>query len=35
VGEWALREGRWGDLELTANWRQFLDDPRPFLRHLG
>jgi predicted ATPase len=35
VGDWGLREAEWGDLELTASWRQFLDDPRSFLRHLG
>jgi predicted ATPase len=34
VGDWGLREAEWGDLALTANWRQFLDDPRSFLRHL-
>ena len=22
------------DLEVTANWRQFLDDPQAYLRHL-
>jgi hypothetical protein len=34
VGAWGLREARWADLELTASWRQFLDDPASFLRHL-
>jgi len=34
VGPWDLREARWADLELTANWRQFLDDPAAFLRYL-
>ena len=34
VGPWGLRETRWADLELTANWQQFLDDPASFLRHL-
>lgn len=34
VGPWGLREARWADLELTASWRQFLDDPQAFLRHL-
>ena len=34
VGEWGLREVAWEDLELTASWRQFLRDPRAFLRHL-
>jgi predicted ATPase len=34
VGGWGLREAAWADLELTASWRQFLEDPRSFLRHL-
>ncbi len=34
AGPWGLREARWADLELTANWRQFLDDPASFLRYL-
>jgi predicted ATPase len=35
VGPWGLREAAWADLELTTSWRQFLDDPRAFLRHLS
>jgi hypothetical protein len=34
VGDWGLREVDWADLELVAGWRQFLDDPRSFLRYL-
>ena len=34
VGPWGLRPAAWDDLELTANWRQFLDRPESFLRHL-
>ncbi|MGY1820463.1 AAA family ATPase [Geodermatophilus sp. SYSU D00079] len=34
VGPWGLRDAEWADLELTASWRQFLDDPASFLRHL-
>jgi predicted ATPase len=34
VGPWGLRPAVWAELELTANWRQFLDDPQAFLRHL-
>jgi predicted ATPase len=34
VGDWGLRETEWAGLELTASWRQFLTDPRSFLRHL-
>jgi predicted ATPase len=35
VGPWGMRPARWDELELTANWRQFLRDPGSFLRHLG
>ncbi|SDO39359.1 Predicted ATPase [Klenkia soli] len=35
VGPWGLRPATWEELELTANWRQFLDRPEGFLRHLG
>jgi predicted ATPase len=34
VGPWGLRDAEWTDLELTASWRQFIDDPASFLRHL-
>ncbi|SSC24542.1 ATPase AAA [Klenkia terrae] len=34
VGPWGLRPAAWDDLELTASWRQFLDRPESFLRHL-
>jgi predicted ATPase len=34
VGPWGLRPAQWDELELTANWRQFLDGPEGFLRHL-
>lgn len=34
VGEWGLRETAWDDLALVADWRTFLADPRPYLRHL-
>jgi predicted ATPase len=35
VGEWGLRPTTWADLELTRSWRQFLDAPESFLRHLA
>lgn len=35
VGPWGLRDAARADLELTASWRQFLTDPRSFLRHLS
>lgn len=28
------RETTWEDLDLVADWRAFLDDPRRTLRHL-
>jgi predicted ATPase len=34
VGPWGLRPATWDELELTANWRQFLRAPDSFLRHL-
>jgi predicted ATPase len=34
VGDWGLREAEWTALELTANWRDFLQDPESFLRYL-
>jgi predicted ATPase len=34
VGAWGLRPARWEDLELTVNWRAFLDAPQAYLRHL-
>ncbi|WP_369136648.1 ABC transporter ATP-binding protein [Modestobacter versicolor] len=34
VGDWGLRPARWEDLRLTRDWRQFLDDPGAYLRHL-
>ena len=34
VGGWGLRPARWDELELTASWRQFLDSPEAYLRHL-
>ncbi|MCZ2826265.1 MULTISPECIES: AAA family ATPase [unclassified Modestobacter] len=35
VGPWGIRAAAWDELELTANWRQFLRAPESFLRHLG
>jgi predicted ATPase len=34
VGDWGLRPARWDELELTRSWRQFLDQPTSYLRHL-
>jgi predicted ATPase len=34
VGSWGVRESSWPELELTANWRAFLEEPDAFLRHL-
>jgi predicted ATPase len=35
VGDWGLRPSRWEELELTLGWRQFLNEPTSYLRHLG
>jgi predicted ATPase len=34
LGDWGLRRVRWEDLELVAAWRQFIDDPDSYFRHL-
>lgn len=34
VGEWGLRERAWDELELVANWRDFLASPPRYLRHV-
>jgi predicted ATPase len=35
LGPWGIRPtARWHDLELVASWRQFLNEPQSFLRHL-
>lgn len=33
VGPWGLRPAVWEELELVANWRNFLSGPERFLRH--
>lgn len=34
VGEWGMRRTAWDELELVANWRQYLDNPAAYLRHM-
>jgi predicted ATPase len=34
VGAHGMRPVRWEELELTANWRRFLEAPAAYLRHL-
>ncbi len=34
LGDWGLRTASWQDLELVAEWREFLRQPQAFLRHL-
>jgi predicted ATPase len=34
VGDWGIRPARWEDLELVMAWRQFLDEPDSYFRHL-
>lgn len=35
VGSWGLREAAWSELELVQCWRQFMNEPQSFLRHLA
>ena len=34
VGAHGVRRARWEQLELTDNWRRFLEAPQAYLRHL-
>lgn len=34
LGEWGIRPARWEDLEIVRSWRDFLNDPGLYLRHL-
>jgi len=35
LGDWGIRPARWGELELVAEWREFLREPDIFFfRHL-
>lgn len=34
LGDWGIRPASWSELELVAEWREFLHDPRAFIRHL-
>jgi predicted ATPase len=34
LGDWGIRPVSWEQLELVANWRQFLGRPQSFLRYL-
>jgi len=34
LGDWGIRRARWQDLELVLAWRQFLDEPGSYFRHL-
>jgi predicted ATPase len=33
-GDWGIRQANWEDLELVMAWRQFLDRPDSYFRHL-
>ncbi len=33
-GEWGFRQSTWEELELTAHWRNYLDAPMRYLRHV-
>jgi predicted ATPase len=34
LGPWGMRPARWEDLELVQSWRDFLNTPQRWLRHL-
>lgn len=34
IGPWGIRPAAWDELELTQNWRRFLQAPDAYLRHL-
>lgn len=34
LGEWGIRTASWSELELVAEWREFLREPQSFLWHL-
>jgi predicted ATPase len=34
LGEWGIRPAAWNELELVAEWREFMRDPQSFIRHL-
>ncbi len=34
LGEWGIRPAQWNDLDLVGHWRQFLQDPALYYRHL-
>lgn len=34
IGPWGIREASWDELELVAHWRQYLDAPMRYLRHV-
>jgi hypothetical protein len=34
LGEWGIRPASWNQLELVAEWREFLREPQSFIRHL-
>lgn len=34
IGPWGFRERHWDELDLTVNWRSFMNEPDRYLRHL-
>ncbi len=34
VGEWGYRRTKWDELELVQHWKQYLDAPQRYLRHV-
>ena len=35
IGEWGIQRLAWAELDMTAHWRNMLDDPDMYLHHLG
>ncbi len=34
LGPWGIQPATWNDLDLVVAWRQFMQDPQFFFRHL-
>lgn len=34
LGEWGIRESSWEDLQIVQHWRNYLESPQRYLRHL-
>jgi predicted ATPase len=34
LGAWGIHPASWEDLDLVLAWRQFMNDPHSYFRHL-